>query len=897
MGSVSAGVSTGERKRTPTEEIVARIWAEELRLQHIGLDEDFIDLGSHSLQGVAVVARLQEIFGVAIPVRVLFEEPTVADLAGWIDQHRPKTEGTHGEIIRFKALIGRQRLETGETRAKIICLQEGRGLRPIFAVPGGRAAARALYGLGKLARETDRNRPFYAFPGAPPVPSDTPEESWVQAAAASLNDAMRIRQRNGPYLLLGTCIGGIIGWEMARQLEASGEIVHLFLVDTKHPKARPAAEARWRTEKRMRRSDRNVKQLRLDRTRAYRPEPLMGRVRLLANSDWHQDHPTLGWDARFIDCRDVAVMPPLPVTKEHGILWNFTEVAGWLRTGLEVVDPQPQSSPPVERQSPPSDLAAHSALAEMAPPGAVSTPATIIDTLTSRAERTPDALALLGPEDDGFTYSQLAVEVDRLAGVLRRIGVGRDDPVLIVLPDGPALATMILAAMTAGIAAPLARDMTRHEYIEAMSHDAGRIVVLPAGQESPARDAATELGLPIVELALAPPGTAERFHLVGDPIGPPAASRRPQLDDIALVISSSGTTGRPKRVPRTHRNITTTSADVCRMMWSSPSDRCLSFAPMAFSQGLNALFNTLWAGGSLVALPEFDLARLPVRIAQYRPTWFSATPSVLRMIATNEAASRAMRTSPPRLIRASAGAISAAEIAYLEERLATSVLHSYGSSEASFIAGEQFAAVRKLGSVGMPNHEVAIIETDGTPAAAGASGEIVVRGPNLFPGYLGDPDANAAAFLPRGWFRTGDLGRIDEDGYLFVTGRLSEMIKRAGLSISPREIEEALLKDPSVAEACVFGIPHPDLGEDVAAAVVLRSGAVVTERRLRDRVASRLSAQKVPRVVAFVTEIPKTPTGKPMRGELAATLEALGKRPVSGEVSSRTGGRNSRDSS
>jgi acyl-CoA synthetase (AMP-forming)/AMP-acid ligase II/acyl carrier protein len=887
MGGVAETEVAAGRTRTPTEEMVASVWTRELQLPHIGLDEDFIDLGSHSLQGVAVVARLQEIFGVAIPLRVLFEEPTVADLAAWIDRHWRKPDGARGEIIHFGAWIERQRADTGGTQAEIICLQAGSGLRPVFAVPEGRAAARALYGLAKLARETDLHRPFYAFPGDPPVPSDTPEESWVQAAAASLNDAVRTRQRHGPYLLFGSCIGGIIAWEMARQLEASGEVVHLFLVDTKHPRARRDAEARARTEKRMRRSDRKVTNLRLEKTKAYRPEPLVGRVRLLANTDWHRDHPTLGWDAPSIDWRDVVVMP-----KEHGIWLNFTAVAGWLRTGLDVVDPQPQSSVPVERRSPPSDLAVHSAMAGMAPPGAASTPATIVDALTGWAERSPDAAAVVGPEDDVFTYRRLAVEVDRLAGVLRRIGVERDDPIFIVLPDGPALVTMILASMTAGIAAPLAWDMTRHEYIEAMSNDAGCIVVLPAGQESPARDAAAEFGLPLIELALAPPGTAERFHLVGEPIGPPAASRRPQADDIALVISSSGTTGRPERVPRTHRNISTTSTDVCGAMAVLPSDCCLGLAPMAFSQGLNALLTTVWAGASHVAAPGFDLARLPDWFSTYRPTWFSTTPSVLRAIAIDEAASSTIRMFPPRFIRASAGGISAAEIAYLEERLATPVLHSYGLSEASFIAGEHFgAAVRKPGSAGLPNHEVAIVEADGTPVAAGDTGEIVVRGPNVFPGYLGDPEANAAVFLAHGWFRTGDVGRIDEDGYLFVTGRLKEMIKRAGMSISPGEIEDALMDDPAVAEVCVFGIPHPDLGEDVAAAVVLRPGMVVTERRLRDRVASRLSAQKVPRVVAFVTEIPKTPTGKPMRGELAAALGTPGKRPAGSGFSSRSGRR------
>ncbi len=869
MGRGSGAMATVERTRTPTEEIVARIWAQELRLPHIGLDEDFIDLGSHSLQGVAVVARLEERFGVSIPVRVLFEEPTVADLAAWIDRQGHVTHGAEIEIVR---------------------VQEGRGLRPIFAVPGGGAVGRGLYGIAKLARETDPGRPVFALPGDPPVPANTPQESWVQAAAGSLIAAVRIQQPHGPYLLFGSCVGGIIAWEMARQLEGSGEIVHLFLNDTQHPRLRTDAKLRSPTEKRMKRLARidrrrlqdasapqrvvetahkrpKDRKLRQEMTRIYRPEPLAGRVRLIANADWHRDNPTLGWDELVGECQDVAVRKG-----GHALLRNIGEVATWLRAGLEEVDRQPLSPVQAERQPVPADRADElSMTAGLAPPRAVSAQATIIEALASWADRSPDAPALFGPDGDMVDYARLAAEVERLAAALRELGIRRHDPIAIVLPNGPALATMILASMTAAIAAPLPWGMTRHEYMEAMSNDAGRLVALPAGQESPAREAATHMRLPLVELAPAPLGKAGTFHLIGDPIGPPVSEARPHLDDIALVINSSGTTGRPKRIPRTHRNITTTSADVCRAMGASSSDRCLNFAPMAFSQGLNTLLTSVWIGGSLVALPGMDLTRLPDQLRTFCPTWFSATPSVLRVIANDDAARRAIREFPLRLIRASAGALSTAEIAFLEERLATPVLHSYGMSEASSIAGEHFAApLRKPGSVGMPNHEVAIVQGDGTSVASGEIGEITVRGPHVFPGYLGDADANATVFLPQGWFRTGDVGRIDEDGFLFVTGRLKEMIKRAGLSISPREIEDVLLDDPAVEEACVFGIPHPDLGEDVAAAVVVCPNAAVTERLLRDRVASRLSPAKVPRSITFVTEIPKTPSGKPMRSALAA---------------------------
>jgi len=393
MGRVAEAVAAIARASTPTEEIVAGIWAAELRLPHIGLDEDFIDLGSHSLQGVAVVARLEDRFGVSIPVRVLFEEPTVADLAAWIDRQAGETHGAEVEMIR---------------------LQEGVDLRPIFAVPGGRAVSRTLYALAKLARETDPSRPVYAFPGDPPVPANTPKELWVQVAAGSLNAAILEQQRQGPYLLLGSCVGGIIAWEMARQLEMSGEIVHLFLVDTKHPRLRtevePSSRSRERTRRqsrkginrrvfrrivreasttrdvmespslvhnRLRRSantgiDRRILKetlvpgdleetadempadgnLRLEMTSVYSPEALRGRVRLITNDNWRQSHPTLGWGEFVGDSRDVAVMG-----KEHGLLRNVGEAAAWLCAQLDEVDTRLQTSTLAERQPLPATTA------------------------------------------------------------------------------------------------------------------------------------------------------------------------------------------------------------------------------------------------------------------------------------------------------------------------------------------------------------------------------------------------------------------------------------------------------------------------------------------------------------------------------------------------------------
>ena len=277
-----------------------------------------------------------------------------------------------------------------------------------------------------------------------------------------------------------------------------------ILVNTKDPLPRASAESPSRTKNRTRRPadkgvDRRLRELstprsatetapelpedgkpRLEMTRLYRPEPLQGRVRLITNADWRQSHPTLGWDALIGDCRDVTVMG-----QEHGLLRNVREAAAWLRAGLDEVDPGSQDSPLADT----AHMVAR--VAGIPSPGAAHGSATIIEALAGWAERTPHAPALFGPDGDVFDYGQFSAEVERIAAALRQLGIRRDDSIVIVLPNGPALATMILASMTAGIAAPLSWGMTRHEYLEAMSNDAGHVVVLPAGQESPAREAAT----------------------------------------------------------------------------------------------------------------------------------------------------------------------------------------------------------------------------------------------------------------------------------------------------------------------------------------------------------------------------------------------------------------------
>jgi acyl-CoA synthetase (AMP-forming)/AMP-acid ligase II len=301
------------------------------------------------------------------------------------------------------------------------------------------------------------------------------------------------------------------------------------------------------------------------------------------------------------------------------------------------------------------------------------------------------------------------------------------------------------------------------------------------------------------------------------------------------------------------------------------ADRGLSLSPTAYSQGFIILMTAIYSGGSLVSVTEADIAALPAWLRTFRPTYISTTPVVLRDIAAAPAEIQAaMREAAPRCVLSSSGPLSSGELSGLESMLGAPILNTYGMSEASFIAGEPFPAIHRVpDSVGLARCETRILDERGQEVVRGERGEIVIRGPRVFPGYLDDPDANAAAFLPGGWFRTGDVGFLDEAGYLHLTDRLGEVINRGGEMIAPREVDDVLLSHPAVAEAAVFGIPSARLGEDIVAAVVFREGQTVAARELRHWMHDRLSRHKVPRRIWLMDRLPRTATGKVQRGELA----------------------------
>jgi oxalate---CoA ligase len=358
--------------------------------------------------------------------------------------------------------------------------------------------------------------------------------------------------------------------------------------------------------------------------------------------------------------------------------------------------------------------------------------------------------------------------------------------------------------------------------------------------------------------------------------GPAARGGFGDSGDTALVLHTSGTTSRPKIVPLLQRNVLASAAHIGATLALTPADVCLNIMPLFHIHGLiAATLSSLAAGAQVSCTPGFNALRFFGWLDEVRPTWYTAVPTMHQAIlARADRNQEILARSRLRLIRSSSASLPAPVMLELERTFGVPVIESYGMTEAA----HQMASnplpprPRKPGSVGIASGpEVAILDDAGQLLPRGEIGEVSIRGPNVTPGYEANPEANAKAFT-HGWFRTGDQGLLDEDGYLRLTGRLKELINRGGEKISPLEVDEVLMTHPAVAQVVTFGMPHDKLGEDVAAAVVLREGKTATDRELRDFAATRLADFKVPRKIVILAEIPKGATGKLQRIGLAAKL-------------------------
>lgn len=499
-------------------------------------------------------------------------------------------------------------------------------------------------------------------------------------------------------------------------------------------------------------------------------------------------------------------------------------------------------------------------------------PLCISHLLAERAERTPEALALLAPGRAPLTYGRLWQLVDDVVQQLHALGVGRGDRVAVVLPNGPEMAVAALAVAAEAICVPLNPAYGAREWDVALAAMRARALLVQADRDAPARAVAQAHALGILELVPRHEAEAGCFTLTGEALGHPAPPEFAPPDDVAVVLQTSGTTSQPKWVPLTHANICTRAYHKCVAHHLVAPDRCLNVMPLYHGHGLiHTLLTSLMAGASVVCSPGFDAATFFLWMAEFHPTWYSAGPAIHQAILAQAALERAViERCPLRFIRSGTAPLSPQMLTRLETVFKAPVTETYGLTETSMIACQPLPpGERKPGAVGVPIElEVAIMDEPATLLPRGATGEIVVRGATVMQGYDNDPMATASAFT-HGWFKTGDQGFLDTAGYLFITGRLKDIINRGGEKIAPWEVEDVLMSHPAVAQAVAFAVPHSRLGEDMAAAVVLRQHPTTTANELRQFVAMRLAAFKVPRQVLIVADMPTGPTGKPQRPGLA----------------------------
>ena len=488
-----------------------------------------------------------------------------------------------------------------------------------------------------------------------------------------------------------------------------------------------------------------------------------------------------------------------------------------------------------------------------------------------------DSPAISSLDRAPLPYRGLRDLVARTRGELRRAGVGRGDCVALVLPNGPEMASSFVAVAAAATTAPLNPAYKAEELDFYLSDLQARALILPRGFESPARQVAAKRGIPI--LALDPSSeVAGDFHLVPEePVSAAAKSDgAAEAADVALVLHTSGTTARPKIVPLTHANVCASARHIGAALRLTPGDVCLNIMPLFHIHGLiAAVLSTLGAGASVTCTPGFNALKFFAWLEAVKPTWYTAVPTMHQAILSRAARNpESLASSRLRLVRSSSASLPPQVMLALEQAFRCPVIEAYGMTEAA----HQMASnplpprPRKPGSVGVAaGPEIAIMDPDGALLPTGDIGEVVIRGDNVTRGYASNPEANAAAFT-HGWFRTGDQGALDAEGYLRLTGRLKELINRGGEKVSPLEVDTVLMDHPAVEQVVTFGAPHDKLGEEVFAAVVLRASASLSERELQDFASARLAAFKVPRRIVFVTEIPKGPTGKLQRIGLARLL-------------------------
>ena len=484
-----------------------------------------------------------------------------------------------------------------------------------------------------------------------------------------------------------------------------------------------------------------------------------------------------------------------------------------------------------------------------------------------QAARTPEAVALAGPHCRPLTFRGLVDHIESASEALRNAGAYAGTTTALALTQGPVAVTAALAIMTNSACAPVELNLTKKEYQDYFSRLRPAALVWNEASNPVAAQAARELGIGVIGIRIPRNGAAGVFEIGG--VSAAAKHLDVRQTDQAMILQTSATTGVPKLVPRSHAALLTLARDNAGSLQLTAADRYLHLVSISHAAGPDAIFAQLVSGGSVFCAPGFREDSFVDWLDDFRPTWFLATPTVHRaiLLAVQKVKPEILARVPLRFLRTGGAPAGSELIQWLEQRFGVPVLEGYGLAEVPTVTRNRLSW-RKPGSVGVSTGpEIAIRDESGAFLPADAEGEVVLRGPTVMPAYLDNPEANREAFHD-GWFRTGDIGRLDADGFLFLAGRRKELINRGAQKVFPQEVDDALMRHPAVGQAATFAIPHLSLGEDVVACAVLRAGARVSERELREFTSQQLAPFKIPRRIFFVSDIPQTASGKPKRLKL-----------------------------
>ena len=502
---------------------------------------------------------------------------------------------------------------------------------------------------------------------------------------------------------------------------------------------------------------------------------------------------------------------------------------------------------------------------------------TLRDIPRLRATESPDRPAIMAPGRDDLSWAAFEALVARTIDDLRSWGVGPATRVGLISNDGPEMAAAYMALVSSCVCAPLNPAYQESELETFMADLELELILVEDDLVTPTPRVAERLGIAVAIIQKQPTRAAGSFEL-----RLPQAQRRSIGDrdvphDKALLLHTSGTTSKAKLVSLTDENLSASAASIARSLELTAADSCLNVMPLFHIHGLvGAALATWQSGGALICPPKFDAIKFAAWAEHFQPTWLSGVPTMHRAIVgipgIAESLSRRLR-----FLRSASSRMPPELATRIEALFGVPLIEAYGMTEAShqICTNPLPPGIRKPGSVGIPygDYKVDILLDDGRSGIPDQDGEILISGPGVTKGYLNNEAANQASFV-NGWFRTGDIGHIDQDGYLFITGRIKEMVNRGGEKVAPVEVDEVLMQHPAVFEAATFALPHASLGEDVAAVVVTKPGVTLSAEDLRQFAARHIAEFKVPRQLFFVPKIPKGPTGKLQRSLLTTEFGA-----------------------